>query len=245
MAFRRRVGIAGLTKQAQHQESFKKVGTELEAIRMKHMEEQLEVFKNNLEAFALKYKKDINKNPEFRRQFQLMCQSIGVDPLASKKGFWSELLGVGDFYYHLAVQIVEVCLRTRPANGGLIEMEELKRHLIRKRKSEEGISDDDLERAIKKLKELGEGFDILTVGSTKMVQSVPCELNSDHTSVLTLAQMSNFVTASFVEQKLGWNSQRVSSVLDLLLKEGMAWVDDQAEEGERRFYFPSFMTAVK
>jgi len=98
--------------------------------------------------------------------------------------------------------------------------------------------------------------------------------------------MSNFVTASFVEQKLGWNSQRVSSVLvsspsflssfllfslsfffalslhlwqdklmppraqcvppqDLLLKEGMAWVDDQAEEGERRFYFPSFMTAVK
>jgi len=59
----------------------------------------------------------------------------------AKKGFWSELLGVGDFYYHLAVQIVEVCLRTRPANGGLIEMEELKRHLIRKRKSEEGISE--------------------------------------------------------------------------------------------------------
>jgi hypothetical protein len=34
------------------------------------------------QAFALKYKKDINKNPEFRRQFQIMCQSIGVDPLA-------------------------------------------------------------------------------------------------------------------------------------------------------------------
>ena len=28
---------------------------------------------------------------------------------------------------------------------------------------------DDIERAIKKLKELGEGFDIFTVGSTKMV----------------------------------------------------------------------------
>ena len=37
-----------------------------------------------------------------------MCASIGVDPLASGKGFWSEMLGVGDFYYELGVQIVEV-----------------------------------------------------------------------------------------------------------------------------------------
>ncbi|ELR18969.1 ELL complex EAP30 subunit [Acanthamoeba castellanii str. Neff] len=207
------------------------------------MEEQLDVFKRNLEAFALKYKKDINKNPEFRRQFQIMCQSIGVDPLASKKGFWSELLGVGDFYYHLAVQIVEVCLRTRGSNGGLIELSELKRHLEKKRKGEGGISDDDIERAIKKLKELGEGFDIFTVGSTKMVQSVPCELNSDHTAVLALAQGTNFVTSSLVQRKLGWNPQRIATALDLLLQEGMAWIDDQAEERERRYYFPSLMTA--
>lgn len=38
-----------------------------------------------------------------------MCASIGVDPLTSGKGFWS-VLGIGDFYYELAVQIVEVCL---------------------------------------------------------------------------------------------------------------------------------------
>lgn len=38
-----------------------------------------------------------------------MCASIGVDPLSSGKGFWS-VLGIGDFYYELAVQIVEVCL---------------------------------------------------------------------------------------------------------------------------------------
>ena len=34
-----------------------------------------------------------------------MCTSIGVDPLASSKGFWSEMLGFGDFYYELAVQV--------------------------------------------------------------------------------------------------------------------------------------------
>lgn len=44
---------------------------------------------------------------------------------AATKGFWSELLGVGDFYYELAVQIIEVCLRTRSQNGGLIAMEDL------------------------------------------------------------------------------------------------------------------------
>jgi hypothetical protein len=37
-----------------------------------------------------------------------MCSKIGVDPLASNKGFWAEMLGVGDFYYELGVQIIEV-----------------------------------------------------------------------------------------------------------------------------------------
>lgn len=46
------------------------------------MQEQLKVFKNNLEEFAKKYKKEINKNPEFRKYFADMCSKIGVDPLA-------------------------------------------------------------------------------------------------------------------------------------------------------------------
>ena len=45
----------------------------------------------NLEDFARKYKADINRDPEFRRQFQKMCTNIGVDPLASNKGFWAEV----------------------------------------------------------------------------------------------------------------------------------------------------------
>lgn len=51
----------------------------------------------------------------------------------ANKGFWSELLGVGDFYYELGVQIVGVCMATRPQNGGLIEVNELKRRLEKKR----------------------------------------------------------------------------------------------------------------
>lgn len=44
-----------------------------------------------------------------------MCKEIGVDPLSCKynvlndyplanKGFWVDVLGVGDFYYELAVK---------------------------------------------------------------------------------------------------------------------------------------------
>jgi len=37
------------------------------------------------------------------------------------------VLGFGDFYYELGVQIVEACLATRPLNGGLMEMKPLMR----------------------------------------------------------------------------------------------------------------------
>ena len=64
---------------------------------------QLAEFKESLEEFAVKHKKEINQNPVFRNQFLKMCQQIGVDPLSSNKGFWVNVLGVGDFYYELAV----------------------------------------------------------------------------------------------------------------------------------------------
>ena len=56
-------------------------------------------------------------------RFQPCLLIAGVDPLASSKGFWADMLGVGNFYFELGVQIVDVCLSTRAANGGLIAME--------------------------------------------------------------------------------------------------------------------------
>ena len=86
-----------------------------------------------------------------------MCASIGVDPLASSKGFWSEMLGFGDFYYELSVQIVEVCMAASHRTGGLMEVGELRKRLIKSRSKSKNqdISTDDIIRAIKKLKILG------------------------------------------------------------------------------------------
>lgn len=66
-----------------------------------------------------------------------MCNAIGVDPLISsntKKGgqggtgsFWSQMLGgsVNDFYFELAVRVVEVCRETRAENGGMMAVDEI------------------------------------------------------------------------------------------------------------------------
>lgn len=61
------------------------------------MSKQLDMFKTNLEEFASKHKQEIRKNPEFRVQFQDMCATIGVDPLACKEsvGVWCSRVAKG------------------------------------------------------------------------------------------------------------------------------------------------------
>ena len=128
-----------------------------------------------------------------------MCAQIGVDPLASGKGFWSNMLDIGDFYYELGntfmtilprmnnveigVQIVEVCMANQHKTGGLMELGEIRNKLIRSRgKSQhhQNISIDDLLRATKKLKVLGTGFTVIPLKSGRyLVQSVPGEMSRD------------------------------------------------------------------
>lgn len=77
----------------------------------------METFKTNLQEFAVKYKEEIKRNAEFRKQFQDMCAQVGVDPLASSKGLFADILGVGDYYYELAVQIIEICNSMQERTG--------------------------------------------------------------------------------------------------------------------------------
>lgn len=118
-----------------------------------------------------------------------MCAAIGVDPLASGKGFWS-VLGMGDFYYELSVQVVEVCMAYANQCGGLMELDELRQRLMKARASAQKgtISNEDIIMAAKKLKIFGNGFTVYSIGKGRyMVQSIPGELSLDETSVMQLA----------------------------------------------------------
>ncbi|KAG1326504.1 vacuolar protein sorting-associated protein 22 [Cocos nucifera] len=236
---RRRAGISGLQSAAAARDQYRLVGENVAKIRTDLMKEQLATFRSQLEEFARKHKNDIRKNPTFRTQFHEMCAKVGVDPLASNKGFWAELLGIGDFYYELGVQIVEICLATRSHNGGLINLQELCSLLCQRRKTaREAVSEDDCLRAISKLKALGSGFEVITVLKKKLVRSVPTELNKDHNEILEVAQAQGYVTVEEIVKRLSWPSGRAIDALETLLEEGLAMIDDGHRDGKRLYWFP-------
>lgn len=156
---RRRVGLGAIQQQKLAAEKYKDKGADLQESQLEQMTKQMDVFRNKLEEFAMKHKEDIRKNSQFRKQFQEMCAAIGVDPLATGKGFWS-VLGMGDFYYELSVQVVEVCLAANHKTGGLMELDELRRRLIAARgqnAAHQEITKEDILMAAKKLSIFGNG----------------------------------------------------------------------------------------
>eukprot|EP00048_Salpingoeca_helianthica_P003658 m.69318 g.69318 ORF g.69318 m.69318 type:complete len:242 (-) comp12826_c0_seq5:38-763(-) len=238
MAALRKPGIRGLAAQQQRKEALVEKSAELKELEISAIETQLQSFKKNLEEFAKKHKTAIRQNPAFRRDFQVMCSQIGVDPLASQKGFWAELLGVGDFYYELGIQIIDACLSSRTRNGGLVEMEELKKMLQQRRDRTLGqISEDDMERAIKKLRVLGKGFAIYSNNGRKFVQSLPVELNTDHASIIAQAKNGR-VTVPELGSALGWQPDRCLTSLTQLVKEGLVWLD----AADDSYWFPGLFS---
>jgi ESCRT-II complex subunit VPS22 len=195
-----------------------------------------------------------------------MCSSIGVDPLASNKGFWAQALGVGDFYYQLAVQIIEVCLVTRAENGGLIAVAELLRRLrlLRGRRAAlnrsqqastharssgsaggpdtSAIAASDIYTAVDKVKILGNGFRVVQVAGAPMLLSVPTELSTDTVAVMSHARAGGGrVSAPGAARALGWETARAVRALDGLLREGMGWLD--AQDAEQAHWLPSVWQA--
>jgi ESCRT-II complex subunit VPS22 len=77
--------LAGLKLQQKKREQFTSVGRKLDESEVDYMARSLAAFKDALEKFAVKHKKDINRDPTFRRQFAQMCAKCGVDPLASNQ----------------------------------------------------------------------------------------------------------------------------------------------------------------
>jgi ESCRT-II complex subunit VPS22 len=200
------------------------------------MKRQMVVFREKLSLFATEHKREINENPVFRRQFHAMCQSIGVDPLSSAKGFWADLLGIGDFYFELGVQIIEQCMITRKRNGGLLRVDELLARLNAHRRhharAQQPISEDDLNVSIGKLACLGHGYRFHTIGAggaaQKMLVSVPLDLSTDHARVLEAAKTAAArVSKPQLCASLQWTPERADSAISFLMQQGLVWIDNQ------------------
>lgn len=175
-----------------------------------------------------------------------MCNAIGVDPLASshregagKEGsasLWAKWLGgsVNDFFFEVAVRVVEVCKETRGENGGMMALSEVKGR-VKKGRGIGGrmeVSDDDIRRAVDALMPLGGGYKVVELAGKAMIRSVPKELNTDQSTVLEAIQVLGYVTVSMLQINLHWEKARAEIAIEDLMADSLLWVDRQSEEVE-------------
>lgn len=237
----------------------------MKAISLQNALDTVEELEQKLSHFAKKHQTEIQNDPVFRDRFLKMCGPLGVDPLASKKSFWGQLLGMGDFYHELAVKVAEVCLAAKARNGGIMSLQEVQMILSKRRtklgsvsmsntsttatamnnsktghsQQQQQVSISDLQIAIQKLSKLGGGFRTIQVGKSIMVISVPTELDNDHMQIMTAASayQDTGLTIDQVMYTTKWSKDRTQRAIDLLLQQGMAWIDTY--QGENYYWFPS------
>jgi len=238
----RSVGLAAAERKRHIALQYQQTGSALSNSHIQQLSTQLSTFHAALTLFARNHARQIKANPAFRSAFVDMCTAINVDPLAStsisSRSLWSQF-HVSDFYRELAVCIVETCYQSRGQNGGLIKLDSLaaiisERHL---KTGGDQVSEDDILRAVKTLKPLGSGFDVIEIGDCKLIRSVPKELNLDQTTALEAAQIMGFITLSMLTDNLHWDASRAAAVLEDLVSDAFVWVDEQAAEVE--YWIPS------
>lgn len=255
---RRGVGLSAFSNAAISSDQYARHGEQLRTTHADALANQLSVFQAALHNFSLTHAKDIRSNPTFRAEFARMCNAIGVDPLAGSNvrgagsssggkagSVWAKMLGssVNDFYFELAVRVVEVCRETRAENGGMIAVPEVQKRVAKGRTGLVGggmdVTEDDILRAIESLEPLGGMFKLQTLGGSKFIRSVPKELNPDQSKVLEVIQILGYVTVSMLRDNLNWERARAMAVIDDLVADSLVWVDSQAEETE--FWSPALM----
>lgn len=59
-----------------------------------------------------------------------------------------------------------------------------------------------------------------------MLLSVPVELSTDHFELLAIAQEEGYVSQELLAARSTWPAARFDQVINLLLREGIVWVDD-------------------
>lgn len=207
----------------------------------------LPAFKSQLEIFVAEHKDAIRSDANFRQKFIEMCASLGVDPMSSNKTF-SAKLGFGYFYTELGVQVLDVCMRTRSSNGGLIGLQDLTKRIISLRGANSGgIDTEDILRAVRSLQLLDPAFSLVNISGTCMISSVPRELVKDHQEVLglELVRIQGCFSMSQLKQALGWPEPRCRDAVNFFLKEGILWHDNlSTSPPEQMYWFPSIFFSL-
>ena len=250
---RRNVGLSSLSRHTEQLASFNALSTDISRAQLDVLSSQLATFQAALRAFATKHRATIARDPTFRAQFSAMCAQLGVDPLGggAQRGGWASLLGIGDWTYALAVQVVDVCLVRRERTGGLVDLDEVIAAVGRLRGggTADQVTEADVTSALRALEPLGAGYAIVTLPGSgrRMVRCVPAEFDRDALVVLECCASARHRAPKTTQADLlaymsaaAWTADRAKAALDkALLVDGLVWVDEQAEEPE--YWAPSLL----
>ncbi|KAM0788136.1 hypothetical protein ACM66B_001301 [Microbotryomycetes sp. NB124-2] len=212
---RRAVGYSSLQRHIDTANSYSSLSSSLAEQQTVALNSSLATFQQALSSFSTHHRQKILSSPEFRSHFSQLCNELGVDPLGgANKGIWDKV-GLGEWYFALGVQIVDVCLQLRDRAGGLVALDEVIQNVMAMRRGQTStsnkqgavaasttnvnkrlplasaasadISEADVQRAIEALEPLGSGYAILHVGNRKVLRCAPGGLDSDSLVVVEAA----------------------------------------------------------
>ena len=176
---------------------------------LEFVKRSLSSLESELTKFATEHADSIKTDPAFRSKFLKMCALLNIDPISSKQTLLGSALGIGDYYYEVAVKAAEVCMATRTKNGGVCSVEEVKRLLRKKGSSMTKVSTDDILLSISKLGVLG-GGEVLRLGQRGRRQNF-VELSSARPLCTNSLYSSFFLHSSQGSGSLPWKKSRTWS----------------------------------
>eukprot|EP00825_Cyclidium_porcatum_P019935 TRINITY_DN22800_c0_g1_i3.p1 TRINITY_DN22800_c0_g1~~TRINITY_DN22800_c0_g1_i3.p1 ORF type:complete len:203 (+),score=33.55 TRINITY_DN22800_c0_g1_i3:148-756(+) len=188
--------------------------------------------------FAQKYKEQINKNPQYRNNFNELCLKIGVDPMSSKKNVLSSL-GFGDFYIQLTMVVLDICEKEKSRNGGIMSIKDIIEKIKTRHKNLDSVTSSDICKAIDKAKILG-NFQIF---NQAYVSIVPIALSNEIERLMSLSDQYGCFTEKLIITKLQWSTKLMEENINILRQQGLIWLDKKTPDKQARYYFISMLNS--
>lgn len=211
----RNTGYSSLQRHLDSSNSYSNLSTALSSQQTAALSSQLITLQTAITKFSTQHRTKIANSPSFRSHFSQLTSELGVDPLGGgTKGLWDKL-GLGDWYFALGVQIVDVCLNKRERSGGFISLDEVIKGVENlrnggikmKRLISNEVTEEDIRRAIEVLEPLGCGYALIELnsrngsgsgavgggvgGGRKVIKCSPGGLDKDSLIIIEVANQSN------------------------------------------------------
>ena len=214
--------------------------------RIEKLKNAVTTLQSCLQKIVENQKKELQGDEAYQKKFYKLCNDIGVDPFTQKKGFLAGLLNknLDEYYKALGMRVLNVCLKTRYENGGLIKLSELKNILNSSNGNKKGerVHSEDIRIAVQKLSCLSSSLSIEKIqdedeGEIEYVKSADMEFSADSLKILAKANRRKGIVQ--VADLSHDRSDKWRKELDVFVSKGIAWID--IHDGITTYYFPTIV----